>query len=248
MATAALRQPVIRDAIDMLALPAGSRGLDAGCGIGDHTRLLAESVGPDGLVTGLDLSPEVLAYAETHAGGAGVDFQQGDVNALPFDDETFDWAWSVDCVGHVSVGDPPSALRELTRVVRRGGTVAILLYSSQVLLPGFPGLEARLNATDRQDTRPEAHFLRASGWFRASGADVQAHTLTRTVAAPFGDADRQGLLALIRMLWGEDLAKLSREDQAEFDRLTDPRSPDYILAAPDYCGFFTYSMFCARLR
>ena len=58
-----LREPVIRAAIQALQLPAGSQGLDAGCGIGSHTLLLAEAVAPTGHVTGLDLSPAFLARA-----------------------------------------------------------------------------------------------------------------------------------------------------------------------------------------
>jgi demethylmenaquinone methyltransferase/2-methoxy-6-polyprenyl-1,4-benzoquinol methylase len=67
-----LREPVIRSAIWALQLPSESRGLDAGCGIGRHTLLLAEAVGPDGHVTGLDLSAELLALARETAGKSNV--------------------------------------------------------------------------------------------------------------------------------------------------------------------------------
>ena len=59
-----LREPVLRSAIQALQFPSGSRGLDAGCGIGLQTLLLAEAVGPAGHITGLDLSPEFLDHAE----------------------------------------------------------------------------------------------------------------------------------------------------------------------------------------
>jgi demethylmenaquinone methyltransferase/2-methoxy-6-polyprenyl-1,4-benzoquinol methylase len=52
-----LREPIIPSAIEALQFPPGSLGLDAGCGIGSHTLLLAEAVAPAGHVTGLDLSP-----------------------------------------------------------------------------------------------------------------------------------------------------------------------------------------------
>jgi demethylmenaquinone methyltransferase/2-methoxy-6-polyprenyl-1,4-benzoquinol methylase len=55
-----LREQVIRSAIRALELPLGSLGLDAGCGIGSHTLLLAEAVGPGGRVIGLDLSSGLL--------------------------------------------------------------------------------------------------------------------------------------------------------------------------------------------
>ena len=149
-----LREDVIRDVIRSLQLPPGSHGLDAGCGIGLQTLPLADAVGPAGHVTGLDLRPEFLTYAERVADRAGlserVSFEQGDVRDLPFEDDTFDWAWSADCVGYAPL-EPLPLLRELTRVVRPGGIVAIAAYSSETLLPGYPLLEANLRATSRCD-------------------------------------------------------------------------------------------------
>jgi demethylmenaquinone methyltransferase/2-methoxy-6-polyprenyl-1,4-benzoquinol methylase len=51
-----LRESILRSALEVLQLPSGSRGLDAGCGIGLPALLLAEAVGPTGHVTGLDHS------------------------------------------------------------------------------------------------------------------------------------------------------------------------------------------------
>ena len=114
-----LRDPAIRKAIQAIELPEGSRGLDAGCGVGSHTLLLAHVVGPDGNVTGLDVSPEFVAHArglaEQSSLSERVSFREGNVNELPFDDNTFDWAWSVDCVGHPAVGEPLATLEEHPR-------------------------------------------------------------------------------------------------------------------------------------
>ena len=89
-----LRESVLRSALQTLRLPFGSRGLDAGCGAGLQAILLAETVGPEGHVTGLDLSPELLVHAEDIVQKAGlgerISFREGDVNKLPFDDEPFD--------------------------------------------------------------------------------------------------------------------------------------------------------------
>ena len=67
-----LREPMLRSAIQALQLPSGSQGLDAGCGIGLQALLLAESVGPAGHATGLDLSPEFLAHAKDIVREAGL--------------------------------------------------------------------------------------------------------------------------------------------------------------------------------
>ena len=128
-----LREPVIRSAIQALHLPSGSRGLDAGCGIGSHTLLLAEAVAPAGRVTGLDLSPEFLVRARKTAKESGlsrhVSFQEGDVNTIPFGDDSFDWVWSADTVsiGPKETGcpaeDPLPLVQELARVVKSGGNI-----------------------------------------------------------------------------------------------------------------------------
>jgi ubiquinone/menaquinone biosynthesis C-methylase UbiE len=248
-----LAEPVVRSAIQALQLPPASRGLDAGCGIGLQALLLAEAVGPAGHVTGLDLSPQLLVHAREIAEKAGlserISFQQGDVNRIPFDDGTFDWVWSANCVGY-HPAEPLPMLRELARVVRPGGTVAILVWSSQTLLPGYPLLEARLNATSPgiapfvKGKRPELHFLRALGWFREAGLEEPgAQTFVGDAHAPLSDDMRNALMALLDMRWPGVQSEVTPEDWAEFQRLCQPESPDFILDLPDYYAFYTYSMF-----
>src|SRR5215208_5609026 len=133
-----LRKPLLRSVVQSLQLPCGSNGLDAGCGIGLQTLLLAEAVGSQGHVTGLDILPELLSYATEIVAKANLSdrilFRQGDVSQVPFEDNTFDWAWSADCVGYPA-GELMSLLEELMRVVKPGGDVILLGWSSQQLLP-----------------------------------------------------------------------------------------------------------------
>ncbi len=188
-----LIEPVIQSAIQILQLPLGSRGLDAGCGIGLQTLLLAEAVGPAGRITGLDLSPELLVVAENLADEAGlaarVSFKTGDVRQLPFEDDCFDWAWSANCVGYAPI-EPLPLLKELKRVVKPGGTLALLAWSSERLLPGYPVLEARLSSTAAgiapfvHGKKPETHFTRLLGWMRLAGLEnLSARTLAGSVHA-----------------------------------------------------------------
>jgi len=253
-----LREPMLRSAIQALQLPSGSQGLDAGCGIGLQALLLAESVGPAGHVTGLDLSPEVLAHARDTVSEAGllerVSFREGDVCQLPFADDTFDWAWSVDCVGYAPL-EPLPLVKELARVVKTGGSVAILAWSSEKLLPGHPVLEARLRATTAgiapfiEGEKPESHFLRALGWFRDAGlAEPTAHTFVGDSHAPLTDDLRSAFTALFDMRWPGVESELSQEDWAEYQRLCLPESPDSILGHPDYYAFFTYSKIQGMVR
>jgi len=253
-----LIEPVDRAAIQALQLPPGSRGLDAGCGIGLQALLLAEAVGPAGHVTGLDLSPELLVYAKDVVKKAGlskrVSFREGDVSNLPFDDDTFDWAWSKDCVGYGIGPEPLALVKELARVVKPDGSVAILSWSSEKLLPGHPVLEARLNATSSgiapfvQGEKPELHFSRALGWFRDAGlAEPTARTFVGDAHAPLADDLRSAFIALFQMRWSGVESELTQEDWAEYQRLCLPESPDLIIDHPDYYAFFTYSMFHGKV-
>ena len=61
--TYVLREPAIRSAIRTLQFVPNSHGLDIGCGIGNITRLLAESIAPRGRVTGVDISPQTSSLA-----------------------------------------------------------------------------------------------------------------------------------------------------------------------------------------
>lgn len=256
-ATYPLREPVLRSAIHVLNFPVGSRGLDAGCGIGLPTLLLAQSVGSAGHVTGLDLSPELLVHAREIVQKAGlskrITFREGDVNQLPFDDDRFDWAWSVDCVGYAPFGYLPQ-VKELARVVKPGGIVAILAWSSEKLLPGHPVLEARLNATSAgiapfvEGMMPESHFLRALGWFHEAGLErASAQTFAGGAHAPITNDQCSALTALFQMRWPGVQSELTQEDWEEYQRLCLPESADFILARPDYYAFFTYTMFHGRV-
>jgi demethylmenaquinone methyltransferase/2-methoxy-6-polyprenyl-1,4-benzoquinol methylase len=252
-----LREPVLRSAIEALKLPAGSRGLDIGCGIGLQELLLAEAVGGAGHLTGMDILPEFLTYGEDLARQAGlseqITFREGDMNRLPFEADSFDWAWSADCVGYPA-GELIPILQEVMRVVKPGGSISLLAWSSQQVLPGYPLLEARLNATCSaygpflKGKRPDQNFLRASRRFQEVGlVDIRAQTFVHTVQSPLQPGERAGLLSLFDMLWGQPQPEVSPEDWEEYQRLCKPGSSDFILDIAGYYAFFTYSMFCGKV-
>lgn len=252
-----LREPLLRSAIQSLDLPPGSYGLDAGCGIGLQALQLAEAVGPDGHVSGIDILPELLAFGNETIRRAGfsdrITLHEGDVTNLPFDDDSFDWVWSADCIGY-PLGEMKPILEELVRVVKPAGYVFLLGWSSQQLLPGYPLLEARLNATCSgyipyiRGSNPELNFLRAMHWFREVGLeDSQSCTFVGDVQSPFGGGERAALISLFEMLWGKPQPETSPADWAEYQRLCEPGSPDFILDIPGYYAFFTISMFRGKV-
>ena len=251
------RRSYLLEAIEELGLPPGSRGLDAGCGIGLQTMLLADAVGTEGHLTGLDISRTLLDYGAAMALKAGyesrIDFVEGDIYGLPFADDTFDWLWSTDCAGY-QTRRPLPLMQELARVVKPGGIVAILVYSSQQLLAGYPLLEARLNATTcgiapfTEDMAPETHYLRALGWFHSAGLEnLLARTFLSEFQAPLDHEIRTALLALLEMRWPDVGSELEREDLELFQRLCDPASPDFILDSADYYAFVTATLFYGRV-
>ncbi len=256
LATNPLREPILREMVKVLRLPEGSQGLDAGCGIGLQCLLLAENIGASGHITGLDVSADLVERGRELVRNAGfserITFRQGDVANLPFDNDSFDWAWSVDCVGYAP-SDTLPLLKELARVVKPGGIVAIAAWSSETLLPGYPGLEARLGATPdgiapfTREMRPECHFLRALGWFKELGLrEATARVFARSVSAPLRDDIREALVALFNMRWPNAQTELSPYDLEQYQRLCLTESPDFVLNLPDYYAFFTYSMFVGR--
>lgn len=251
--TFSLREPGIRSAIKALQLPSGSTGLDAGCGVGLPSLLLAEAVGSSGHVTGIDLSLKSLKYAEEMVKQTRfkerVSFKEGDINKLPFNENTFDWVWSSDCVGYAPI-EPLPLVKELRRVVKPGGIVAIIAWSSENLLPGHPILEARLNATVsgispfEKGMKSESHFLRALSWFPLAGLENPVvRTFANGVHAPLSEDHRDSLMALFKIRWSALEKELVPEDLSDYRRLCLPNSPEFIVNQPDYYAFFTYSMF-----
>jgi demethylmenaquinone methyltransferase/2-methoxy-6-polyprenyl-1,4-benzoquinol methylase len=252
-----LFEPLYRRVIRDIRLPKGSRGLDVGCGIGLQAILLADEIGSEGEVIGLDISSEFLARAEKNIEEAGlcgrVSFKAGDMHKLPFADKIFDWLWSASCVGY-NAPEPVPLLKETARVIKPGGKIALLIYSSQILLPGYPLLEAKLNATSAGiapftvDRRPGSHHMCILGWFRELGfVKPEARTYVHDIQAPLIDDIRDAVAALIDMRWGEENPELSPEDRDSFRKLTSLESPDCIMNRPDYYAFFTFSLFQAKI-
>ena len=108
-------EPLVRELLD--ALPTGAT-LDAACGAGRYARYLA-SLGHS--VTGIDLTPEMLAEARNFVPAAR--FELGDLSSLPLPDESFDHAVCALALTHCIELGPP--IGELARVVRSGGRIVI---------------------------------------------------------------------------------------------------------------------------
>lgn len=105
---------------------AGSRVLEAGCGVGAQTISLARN-SPDAAITAIDVSPASLAEARAVVAAAGlsnVAFRQADLRALPFPPASFDHVFVCFVLEHLP--DPVAALSALRRALRPGGTITAI--------------------------------------------------------------------------------------------------------------------------
>jgi len=118
-------RPVARQFLGWLDLPPRLRWLDVGCGTGALSASILTAAEPEA-VTGVDPSAGYLDLARAQVQDARARFAPGDARALPLADDTIDAAVSGLALNFVP--DQPRALREMARVVRAGGTVALYVW------------------------------------------------------------------------------------------------------------------------
>jgi SAM-dependent methyltransferase len=104
--------------------PAGSRVLEAGCGIGSQTVTLLRN-SPEALFTSVDISESSLAEAARRTAGLGhVEFRREDIFELPFAAESFDHVFVCFVLEHLS--EPVDALVRLRGLLKPGGTLTVI--------------------------------------------------------------------------------------------------------------------------
>jgi 2-polyprenyl-3-methyl-5-hydroxy-6-metoxy-1,4-benzoquinol methylase len=166
--------------------------LDVGCGPGTLTVDLARHVAP-GRVVAIDVSEAPLAEARAHADeqGVAVTFEVGDAYALEAADASFDVVHAHQVLQHLT--DPVAALREMARVTRPGGLIAVrdVDYAATTWFPANPGLERWLElygrVARRNDAEPDAG-RRLLAWAHAAG--LRNTTATTTAWCFAGPAER----------------------------------------------------------
>jgi len=147
-------EPCGRRTVELAGIGSGSRVLDVCCGAGASALEAARRVGRAGRVVGIDLADRLLELARRKAVRSGlgnVEFRSGDMTHLEFPDRSFD---AVVCVfGFYFARDLPGAARELWRLVRPGGTLAVTTWGTRALEPFHSVLFDALEA-ERPDLRP----------------------------------------------------------------------------------------------
>ncbi|MBM7168067.1 class I SAM-dependent methyltransferase [Streptomyces sp. G44] len=165
--------PAYQAAVTELRLRPGSRVLDAGCGTGRALPALRDAVGASGVVLGADLTPAMLEAAR----GAGRDrdgqLLLADVARLPLLAASLDAVFGAGLIAHLP--EPAENLRELRRVVRPGGLLALFHPIGRAALAARQGRQVTPD-----DLRAEANLgplLAGAGWHMTSYVDEDARFL-----------------------------------------------------------------------
>jgi ubiquinone/menaquinone biosynthesis C-methylase UbiE len=164
----------------------GDKVLDVGCGTGNLT-FTAHELANVGAVTGIDLTPGFVEFATSRNTDPRINFQQGDARALPFEDNSFDRAFSMLVLQFIP--DAPKAVAEMKRVVRPGGSVTAAVWDD---FSGLPSSRMIWDIAATLDPALKRPFLRP----------MSKPNEMATVWADLGLVDVEQTSLLIRMEFG----------------------------------------------
>lgn len=171
--------PAYAAAVAELGLREGGRVLDAGCGTGRALPALRAAVGPSGVVLGADLTPAMLREAARAGRDRDGVLLLTDVAALPLLSSSLDAVFAAGLIAHLP--DPAGDLREIARVVRPGGVLALFHPIGRAALAARQG-----RTITPDDLRAEPNLralLTRSGWRMTSYADEDDRFLALAVRA-----------------------------------------------------------------
>jgi ubiquinone/menaquinone biosynthesis C-methylase UbiE len=216
--------PLTRALIEQARIAPGQSVLDVAGGSGEPSLTIAQAVGPTGFVMCTDAIAEMVAVAEREAlvcGLKNMQFRQCTADSLPFADESFDVA--VSRLGVMFFPDPVAAVREMLRVIKPGGRVALAVWGKSELNPYsyvVTGVVSRYVpavpvAPDAPDAFRFAEPGKLAGVLKDAGAiDVTERVVKFDMAAPLSPEEFWDMRSEISESLREKLKTLSSEDRA----------------------------------
>jgi len=195
---------------DVLAPAPGERLLEIGCGSGALCRLMVPSIVPGGHMTGLDISPDMVALARRYAADTGtadsIAFDTGLAETLPYANASFDGAFAARLMLHVN--QPDVVLREMMRVARPGGRIVLMDWDWETVAVDHPDRELTRRLMHwRADHHGGNNWSGRQLWGRMAAAGLQDLTVTPVVAVAHDEHS-----SLTQSLWRA--AEVSREGGA----------------------------------
>jgi SAM-dependent methyltransferase len=214
-------QPWAQLLLDQLNPESGQTVLDVACGPGTVTRLVAQRVGPNGSVTGCDLSPAMLEIARSKnpmEGSAPIEYLECPADALGVPDDVVDL---VTCQqGLQFFPDQVAALAEMRRVLRPGGKLGVAVWGPIEDCPPFLALATALGQVLGPDV---ADAYRGGPWgladsdslirLASDGGFTDVEVRRHQLPIVFEGGTSQLLLTLRASSVAAALAKLSESDQ-----------------------------------
>ncbi|MFF7976271.1 methyltransferase domain-containing protein [Streptomyces sp. NPDC007905] len=169
--------PAYAAAVASVGLRPGDRVLDAGCGTGRALSPLRAAVGPSGVVAGADLTPAMLQAAVRAGRDRDGRLMLADAAALPLRSGSLDAVFAAGLIAHLP--HPAENLRELARVVRSGGRLALFHPIGRAALAARQG--RRITPDDLRAETNLGPLLIRSGWRMTSYVDEDARFLALAV-------------------------------------------------------------------
>ncbi|MFC8077846.1 class I SAM-dependent methyltransferase [Streptomyces sp. NPDC057307] len=169
--------PAYAAAAAAMGLRGGDSVLDAGCGTGRALTALRDAVGPRGTVLGADLTPEMLAAAVRSGRDAVGALLLADVARLPLRASSLDAVFAAGLIAHLP--EPATNLRELARVVRPGGRLALFHPIGRAALAARQG--RRITPDDLRAEGMLRPLLAGAGWRLVSYVDEDDRFLALAV-------------------------------------------------------------------
>lgn len=230
----------LRDMVTAVPLPEAAQVLDLACGDGAYSRWFAQRLEARGCLVAVDLLESYLQLAGRDAPANSL-FVRADAGTLPFADDTFDLAWCAQSL--YSLPRTRVVLHEMLRVIKPGGTLAILENDTlhHVLLPWPVELELKIRTAElqalSQQTRDPAKFYfgrKLAATLQSCGlTSVTARAWATTRQAPLAEAEAKFLDEYLQGVWSRVESLLTRSERDELRALIDRHDPRALLRRDD---------------